>query len=150
MELSYLNVAIKLIMGLLSLVLSWWWLFGCWSMSCILLAWILILIRSSCSILRFLLLRRFKLLWSWWAKTGQQIMIACKREMTLTSIWSRNGKFACCIRRLIIWCSKTRRIYWKFKSCKPNCWYPCLIKWANCVKNWIKKEWKRWRKCRQL
>ena len=44
------------------------------------------------------------------------ITIACKREMTLTSIWNRNGKFACCIRRLTIWFSKTRRIYWKFKK----------------------------------
>lgn len=83
------------------------------------------------------------------SQTGQQIMIACKREMTLTSIWSRKEKFAYCIRRLIIWCSKTRQIYWKFKVANRI---------VGVVSNQVaqlrqemnQEKWRRWRRCRQI
>ncbi len=72
-----------------------------------------------------------------------------QRENDTTSIWSLNGKFACCIRRLIIWCSKTERIYWKFQSCKPDCWCPCPCQ-VTIASELNQERSRRWRKCRQL
>ena len=120
----------------LLLASSWWWLFGCWINVLHPFGWNFdpypfILLNLTLSMIA--------------AIQAPLIMMSQNRaadydrlqsaEMTLMSIWSLKEKFAYCIRKLTIWCNKTRRIYWKFKSCKPNCWCPCLIMWPNCVKN---------------
>ena len=84
-------------------------------------------------------------------KTGQRIMIACKREMTLTSIWSLNGKFVCCIRKLTIWCSKDQTDLLEIQKLQTE----LLVSLSNQVSQ-LRQELNQermkeaWRKCRQL